>query len=819
MNEAAARRALLVEAVETAEPPSPSWSADDAAWATRLALHSLPAKADDGAFIAERARHAWQRLAPREAAAAAWLAKPLWRTGWVAAAVLGGLALGLLADSIGSSQRINLLAPPLWAVLAWNAAVYLLLIGHGLLALLKPPAGPGWLLQSVQRVMALRRRLPAGAVWQAFASRWVRLSAELTVARAATLLHAASAALALGLMGGLYLRGLVLDYRAAWESTFLSAATAHAALSALLAPAMAVSGLAMPDVAAFQALREVPGRTGASASAAVWIHLFALTLALGVVLPRALLALWSGWRSRRLAGHIALPLTEPYFAGLLRERDRAGVHRPAAQLSRSDQSIALSLVAHTNVGKTTLARTLLGRDIGEVRDAPHVTEFAEVHTLLQSADGARLCLWDTPGFDDSERIAQRLQRFDNPVSAFLAQTWDRWRDRPFWASQQALRNVRDEADVMLYLVDASDAPEAAAYLASELALLGWIAKPVIVLLNQLGAPREAALEAAEVKRWREHLSRHVEVKAVLPLDAFARCWVQEFALLRAIEAALPAPRRAVMARLAEAWRAERLATFDAAMQALAQSLARLAGMHEVVADSGGFNSRLRQVGQALGIGRHELSPTAQAQQALTAQMAAELQASTAQLIALHGLEGRAQGEILARLASHYETRLKLGEGRAAMWGGMVTGALGALRQPRARHRSIVARLECRGARRDGRRGAAALSRRRPLRPWPRRVDAGRITATLARRGGGRARAAARRTERVVGRARCSPRHAGRDRSASWRTPHAAARGRNRSAPTPLPRRRDRDPRGRFAVTRPCPVAPGKDPGRVAAGLR
>ena len=42
-------------------------------------------------------------------------------------------------------------------------------------------------------------------------------------------------------------------------------------------------------------------------------------------------------------------------------------------------TIALSLVSHTNVGKTTLARTLLGRDIGEVRDAAHVTEAAETH--------------------------------------------------------------------------------------------------------------------------------------------------------------------------------------------------------------------------------------------------------------------------------------------------------------------------------------------------------------------------------------------------------------------------------------------------------
>jgi len=47
--------------------------------------------------------------------------------------------------------------------------------------------------------------------------------------------------------------------------------------------------------------------------------------------------------------------------------------------------IALSLIAHTNVGKTTLARTLLQRDVGEVRDEPHVTEQNEDHLLVRSS--------------------------------------------------------------------------------------------------------------------------------------------------------------------------------------------------------------------------------------------------------------------------------------------------------------------------------------------------------------------------------------------------------------------------------------------------
>ncbi len=339
------------------------------------------------------------------------------------------------------------------------------------------------------------------------------------------------------------------------------------------------------------------------------------------------------------------------------------------------RSVSLSLVSHTNAGKTALARTLLGRDVGTVRDAPHVTEFADVFTLLETPAGEALLLWDTPGFGDSGRLVKRLRAAGHPIGWFLAEVWDRWRDRAFWSSQQAMRNLRDEADVMLYLVNAAESPEAAGYVAPEMELLGWIGKPVIVLLNQLGAPREAALEAAEVERWRAQVGGHANVNAVLPLDAFARCWVQEGTLLQAIEAALGGEARARMARLRAAWLAQRQQTFDAATRALAASLARLASAFEPVPDPGRLGARLRQLGTGLGIGDADQTPTALAQKALAARLDAEVRANTAELIALHGLEGRAQGEILTRLATHFETRLKLDEGKAALWGGMVSGAL------------------------------------------------------------------------------------------------------------------------------------------------
>jgi len=203
-------------------------------------------------------------------------------------------------------------------------------------------------------------------------------------------------------------------------------------------------------------------------------------------------------------------------------------------------TIALSLVSHTNVGKTTLARTLLGIDIGEVRDEPHVTLLAERHTLIESPAGDRLQLWDTPGFGDSVRLAKRLAQAGNPIGWFLTEVWDRFRDRGFWSSQRAVRNIVDTADVVLYLVNASEAPADAGYLDPEMRVMTLIGKPVVVLLNQLGPPRSPAEEAAEIARWRERVRSVPVVREVIALDAFARCWVQEGRLLDAVAPLLDA---------------------------------------------------------------------------------------------------------------------------------------------------------------------------------------------------------------------------------------------------------------------------------------
>ncbi|MFN7433338.1 MAG: hypothetical protein ACK5T1_09240, partial [Betaproteobacteria bacterium] len=79
--------------------------------------------------------------------------------------------------------------------------------------------------------------------------------------------------------------------------------------------------------------------------------------------------------------------------------DASMVEHALAHLAPADDSVLFI----ENVGKTSLARTLLGADVGEGRDAPHVTDLAEPQVLLSTPAGVALRLWDTRGFGDSAR--------------------------------------------------------------------------------------------------------------------------------------------------------------------------------------------------------------------------------------------------------------------------------------------------------------------------------------------------------------------------------------------------------------------------------
>ncbi len=336
MNEAEARQVVLVRALET-PPGIPQWQEEDRDWASRAAAAAVGESAPTERVVARRAGLAVDRLRARLPAIDQALGALTWR-GWVGPAlVVAAFLIGLLVDAVSADRRINILAPPLLTLLAWNLAVYAMLGAAWIAALVRrehpDPVGdatfvrpPGPLVRAVSRLAGATigdRWRDAPPPLARFVADWLQVSNPLTTARCHACLHAASAALAAGALAGLYARGLAFQFLAGWNSTFLEADAVHALLSMALGPASALTGIGLPDVPHLESLRFT---AGPGENAAPWIHLHAVTIGLFVIVPRLALAALARWRATRLIRSFGLPLSEPYFRSLERRHRGAVAH-------------------------------------------------------------------------------------------------------------------------------------------------------------------------------------------------------------------------------------------------------------------------------------------------------------------------------------------------------------------------------------------------------------------------------------------------------------------------------------------------------------
>ncbi|MHA4869413.1 DUF2868 domain-containing protein [Duganella sp. PWIR1] len=312
MNESTARDVVLVRAIETADQQKEILSDDDRKYASRSARELAQWRAADRKtevtgddFLHQRAEQLLKRLAERHSSFASFLKQrsPLQPLAW--ALPLIALLLGAGLDRITDPHRVDLLSAPLLLIIGWNLLVYL-----GLLVWLFLPSKP-----RVPHRLKAPRKLPSvlSAAVLNFLREWSELSAKLNAARLGRAVHLSAAAFAVGALASLYARGLLSQYAAGWESTFLNAAQVHGLLSALFAPAVALFHLQEFTLAEIEVLR-FPTIT--PAAGARWVHLYAATILLLVVAPRLLLAAFAHWRAARLSRHFALDLEQPYFRKL-----------------------------------------------------------------------------------------------------------------------------------------------------------------------------------------------------------------------------------------------------------------------------------------------------------------------------------------------------------------------------------------------------------------------------------------------------------------------------------------------------------------------
>ncbi len=307
MHERALRRLLLIKAIEESDRAGTLIPPADRVAATRAARREVDASSDgvppSSAFDARAVRLLTARaetLTHRVVTRYPFVETLLTQRGLAWAGrmlLLASLVIGLSLSALDGSRRIDILAMPLLGLLAWNLLVYMLVAVDALRPRAGRPARHTWAqLLTTASLSRVKRLIVRSGAFNAvlaealrrFIGEWSAAMRPLLVARAARLLHLCAAAAGVGLVAGLYLRGIVLDYRAGWESTFLDAAQVRAILAFLYAPAAAVTGIALPDTAHIAAIRMTAGLGGEGA--ARWIHLLAATTMLFIVLPRLALA-------------------------------------------------------------------------------------------------------------------------------------------------------------------------------------------------------------------------------------------------------------------------------------------------------------------------------------------------------------------------------------------------------------------------------------------------------------------------------------------------------------------------------------------------
>ncbi|MEO7640889.1 MAG: DUF2868 domain-containing protein, partial [Ramlibacter sp.] len=285
------------------------------------------------------------------------------------------LLLGAFTDRISDPHRVDLLSQPLLAIVAWNLLMYAVLLVRWGASWREHEGGPrrpvlAGLLRWADGLGQRRRKGNLRAeITALFTLHWHAATTALTQQRVARVLHLAAAGWAAGVAVSLLARGLVVEYRIGWESTWLTVEQVHAVLGWLFLPAVALFGFAPLSLQEVAALQVQAG--GGHAPERRWVLMVAALLLLVVILPRLVLAAWARWREHTLARAVALDLQQAYFQQL------AAVLLPA--------QVRLGLTAPPDDDAAALRRVLLQQP----RPGPGL--------LIETGEGDTLALADGPG--------------------------------------------------------------------------------------------------------------------------------------------------------------------------------------------------------------------------------------------------------------------------------------------------------------------------------------------------------------------------------------------------------------------------------------
>jgi Protein of unknown function (DUF2868) len=323
-----------------------------------------------------------------------------------------GLAMagGLASNYLGPSTKIHVIWNPMVILIAWNALVYAglaissafvrptenadagssavasqhrasnlrgyrpgiverIILGPALSWLLGVKAG---LHETRQDAVRFRK------VAQKFAEFWWHLMRPIVRLWFRRTLHLSAIGIAIGAIVGMYLRGLFFDYNVIWQSTFVKdPETVAMLLRYLLGPAAIVAGQPLPSGESVAPLFSPDG-----AYAASWIHLYAVSALLFIVIPRGFLALAATIQLRQKRSNVQLDLRAPYYADVLQKARKV---RPKELEARVRGAVRDECLREADKLAEFVSRELYDAGI-----APRLVEFRETGgTLRQLEDDLR----------------------------------------------------------------------------------------------------------------------------------------------------------------------------------------------------------------------------------------------------------------------------------------------------------------------------------------------------------------------------------------------------------------------------------------------
>ena len=545
LDETRARQLVLVRAIEDVDTQGKLLSEVEREKLEREALDSSRRGAAGGVdfadYLQERARRVLAAVENRNPRLAALQGVEPWR-GWLLLLLpLAAVLLGAAMDRIDNPHQVNMLSPPLLGVLAWNLAMYVLLLvtafwpathgAHGPLAALQR-----W-LSGVPGEGPRTGRLRADVLAR-FHQHWLRAAGTQQWLWWKQLLHLSAAGWAVGLAISIVMGGIVREYRVGWESTLLGVREVHAFLSALFAPVVALLPFEAFSVADLERMAFRSGASIGLLEARRWVWMYVALLLLVVVVPRLLLAGWSALQRRRLGRAVRIDLREPYYVQVL------------ARVSPA--RVTLAVLASEGGGREAWQRMLR-----EVSDHPPPREGP--WTVISTARGDVLRVFEVPAGYRPPAPAVAAHAGPAPsAQAWLQELLGRFKAAPRALERDAVGAPLADTDLLLLLpaspVDVQDATR----------LLHWVAQPALLLVGDDEVP------------YRNAVQRLGLAAEVLPLARTIGHWLRDPLLLEAAAARMPTAKRAGFDRIAATWKDRHAVRFTQAMRLVANELVRAA---------------------------------------------------------------------------------------------------------------------------------------------------------------------------------------------------------------------------------------------------